>query len=85
LSDAPGYGYVDSSTPELSIAVLAEFRGKGIGGLLLKALLTTAREAGVVAVSLSVAEDNRAVALYEEHGFKKLGCQGGSWTMGVDI
>ncbi|MEM7762295.1 MAG: GNAT family N-acetyltransferase, partial [Cyanobacteria bacterium P01_A01_bin.40] len=30
-SDNPGYGYINDYTPELSIAVLLEHRGQGIG------------------------------------------------------
>ena len=83
--DAPGYGYLDAATPEVSIAVAPEHRGKGIGKGLLAALLTTARQAGIPALGLSVAQANQAVALYERHGFRKVGREGGSWTMRVDL
>jgi ribosomal-protein-alanine N-acetyltransferase len=33
--DEQGYGFVDVHTPELSMAVRPEFRGQGIGTLLL--------------------------------------------------
>lgn len=70
LSDAePGYGFVDGATPELSIALLAEFRGVGIGTRLLRALLDEARARGVGAVSLSVQDANPARRLYERFGF----------------
>jgi GNAT superfamily N-acetyltransferase len=84
-AEAPGYGYIGPTTPEVGIAVAAEHRGKGIGGLLLGALLRTAREAGMASLSLSVAQGNHAVHLYEKHGFQKLAVQGGSWTMRVDV
>jgi GNAT superfamily N-acetyltransferase len=45
-ADAPGYGFVASDVPELSIGVTADARGKGVGSALLDALLTVAREEG---------------------------------------
>ena len=85
LPDAPGYGYLDAATPEVSIAVAPGDRGKGIGEAMLTSLLTTARTAGIPALSLSVAQTNQAVALYERHGFRKVKVEGGSWTMRVDL
>lgn len=35
VSENKGYGYVDDDTPELSMAVLPEHRGRGIGAQLL--------------------------------------------------
>lgn len=63
----PGYGYVDAATPELSISVVAEHRGKGIGSALLERLL---KNAG--AVSLSCDPANPAWHLYLRHGFTPL-------------
>jgi len=65
----PGYGFVDEATPELSVALQAEFRGAGIGTRLLRALLDEARARGVAAVSLSVQDANPARRLYERLGF----------------
>jgi ribosomal protein S18 acetylase RimI-like enzyme len=78
---APGYGFVDEGTPELSIAVVPSRRGKGIGDELLSALLTQARRDGFTQVSLSVEPDNPALRLYERHGFEKVGESGDSATM----
>ncbi len=39
----PGYGFVDEQTPELSIGVVPTQRGRGIGSLLLEALIEAAR------------------------------------------
>ncbi|HPG38817.1 MAG TPA: GNAT family N-acetyltransferase [bacterium] len=64
----PGYGYVDDTTPELSMAVLPDFRGQGIGNRLLTELLNLA-EKRFPAVSLSVATSNPAVLLYKKFGF----------------
>jgi GNAT superfamily N-acetyltransferase len=63
-----GYGYVDDDTPELSIAVLPSYRGKGIGSLLLQGLFHEART-HYTALSLSVSTANPAKRFYERFGF----------------
>jgi GNAT superfamily N-acetyltransferase len=63
----PGYGFIDESTPELSIAILPAWRGKGIGSQLLKSLLNE-----VPAVSLSCDPANPARRLYLRFGFQPL-------------
>ncbi len=80
-ADEPGYGFVDPETPELSIAVVPDRRGEGVGEMLLSALLERARADGFQAVSLSVAPANRARRLYERNGFVKVGQSGGSLTL----
>ena len=67
--DAPGYGFVAPEVPELAIAVFPEFRGHGVGSLLLGALVARTQVAGAPGLSLSVARDNPARALYERNGF----------------
>ena len=54
-----GFGYVDEQTPELAIAVVPSRRGRGC-----------ARKDGFAAISLSVANDNPALGLYEKYGFE---------------
>ena len=66
--EAPGYGFVDEQTPELTIAVVPSRRGKGAGKELLEALLTRAREDGYESVSLSAAKGQ--TAYYEQFGFE---------------
>jgi len=66
---APGYGHVDDQTPELSIAVVPKWRGKGVGTQLIDALLDALTEAGYQSVSLSVQQANPAVGLYKRFGF----------------
>src|SRR5918993_134045 len=62
-ADESGYGYVNDETPEIGMAVLSEYRGRGIGSELLRRLV---QSAGAVhrAVSLSVSRANQAVRLY---------------------
>lgn len=77
----PGYGFVNVATPEVSMGVVREWRGRGIGARLLDALVTAAREADLTALSLSVEPDNYARRLYERVGFRQVGQVGGSLTM----
>ncbi len=79
-NDERGYGFVDTQTPELSIAVRPEHRGKGVGTLLLKELLAEA-SVRYPAVSLSVSNTNPAIRLYERHGFEPLATSNGASTM----
>lgn len=82
--DRAGYGFIDASIPELSIAVVPGRRGLGIGSALLTATLAAARQASYPAVSLSVEPDNPARRLYQRFGFKKVRHAGGAWTMRLD-
>jgi GNAT superfamily N-acetyltransferase len=75
-----GYGFVDERTPELSMAVLAEYRAQGVGTELLRRLLAEA-DLQNKSVSLSVSEYNPARRLYERTGFVSVGTVGDSITM----
>ena len=79
--DDHGYGFVAPDVPELSIGVVPDKRGHGVGTALLDELLVRAAAAGHRAVSLSVETDNPAVRLYERFGFVRVGYVGTSWTM----
>ena len=69
----PGYGFVAPDVPELSIGVVGEARGSGVGKALLGALLELAREQGHQRLSLSVDRQNPARRLYERVGFRDAG------------
>jgi ribosomal protein S18 acetylase RimI-like enzyme len=89
-ADRPGYGFIDPTIPELGIAVLSDYRGRGIGGALIDALLQRARASGFTAVCLSVREDNPATRLYRRHGFVHVHTMpavtsGTAWTMRADL
>ncbi len=75
------YGYIDEKTPLLGMALLPNYRGKGIGTALLGKILTVIKEAGFSRVSLSVDPNNPALHLYQKFGFKKVGVDGSSWNM----
>jgi GNAT superfamily N-acetyltransferase len=68
--DAPGFGFVAADIPELSIGVYSEFRGTGVGSLLLGSLIARTRAAGARGLSLSVARANRARRFYLRYGFE---------------
>jgi putative acetyltransferase len=63
------YGFVDNETPELSMAVLNEHRGNGIGDKLLTAMIVSLKNKQLKRVSLSVDRDNFAYGFYKKHGF----------------
>lgn len=76
--DEPGYGYVAADIPELSMAVLPAYRGKGVGTQLMEEIVAVTKE---TPISLSVDPQNRAFALYERFGFRTVGGSGTSTTM----
>ena len=66
-----GFGFIDAAIPELAMAVLPEYRGKGVGSKLLKTILEKAQ--GLFpAICLNVREDNPVVRLYQRVGFVKI-------------
>jgi ribosomal protein S18 acetylase RimI-like enzyme len=81
--DNPGYGFVDEYTPELGMAIMPQFRGRGIGRQLLLAMSELSRSLGLVALTLSVDPSNTpALRLYEKNGYVMVHQDdGGSWTM----
>ena len=81
----PGYGFIDTSIPELTVGVRPEARGRGVGTALLRELIQRARLERLPALSLSVEEDNPAVRLYERLGFVPVGRDDKAWTMRLDL
>lgn len=69
----PGYGFIAADIPELAISVESEVRGRGVGSILLDALLATAKGRSYRAVSLAVDRQNPALKLYERKGFRDAG------------
>lgn len=79
--DAPGYGFVAEDVPELSLAVAADWRGRGLGRVLLRAVVDRARAEGLARVSLSVERANHAARLYAAEGFVVVGGDENADTM----
>ena len=80
-AEHPGYGTIGPDVPELSIGVVTEARGRGVGGGLLDALLAEADGKRIARTSLSVEFDNPARRLYASRGFAVVDATGGAITM----
>lgn len=81
-----GYAGLMAVTGEATVQTLAvdvAHRGRGVGGLLLSALLAEAERRGVSAVWLEVRTDNdAAIALYDRYGFERAGVRRGYYDGG---
>jgi GNAT superfamily N-acetyltransferase len=66
----PGYGFVAADVPELTLGVALEWRGRGVGRALLRAIAEHAQSAGVCKISLSVERNNLAQKLYLSEGYQ---------------
>jgi len=69
--DAVGTGRLEATGKIGRLAVLAEFRGRGLGGGLLEWLVTQARRQGMKTVYLHA--QVRALQFYLQHGFEPQG------------
>jgi GNAT superfamily N-acetyltransferase len=65
----PGYGFVATGVPELTLGVRPMWRAQGVGRQLLTAACDLARAAGHQRISLSVERANFAERLYRSEGF----------------
>lgn len=84
-ADRPGYGFVADDVPELSMAVVEAWRGRGVGRALLRRLADEARAFGVRRISLSVERDNFAQGLYTSEGYEVVHRGADSDTMVADL
>ena len=72
--EAVGTKYKVRHRAEFGISVLKEYWGLGIGRALMEACIKCAKEAGYVQLELTVvAENTRAIALYQKAGFVEYG------------
>ena len=65
-----GFGFVDHQTPELSMAVRPDYRNRGIGTNMMKAIHDAYSNLGVARLSLSVDKANNATHLYRRLGYE---------------
>lgn len=64
------YGHIDDGTPSLAISLYKEYRGFGIGTVMMKKILALLKSHGYSRVSLSVQKANYAAKLYLKVGFE---------------
>ena len=77
----PSYGFLDAGTPELSIGVSPQSRGRGLGTGLCTRLFEAAVARGTHRISLSVEKANPALGLYRRLGFEVVRDDGDAVTM----
>lgn len=81
-----GFGYVDNDVPELGMAIVEEYRGIGIGTVLLNELFKEAKMKKIGRISLSVDPRNKAaMRLYQRFGFEEIGKVDTSITMVANL
>jgi GNAT superfamily N-acetyltransferase len=66
----PGFAFIDEKIPELSIVVLPEYRGVGLGRDLLRKLIDQASLEGYPALSVNVNKKDPALDLYQKLDFQ---------------
>ena len=64
------YGHIDDETPSLAISLYKEYRGFGIGTVMMKEILALLKTHGYKQVSLSVQKANYAAKMYLKVGFE---------------
>ena len=64
------YGHLDDETPSLAVSLYKEYRGSGIGTVLMKKMLSLLKSQGFKKVSLSCQKANYAAIWYKTLGFQ---------------
>lgn len=64
------YGHVEDGVPSFAISLYKEYRGFGIGTMLMKRMLEELKSRGYQKTSLAVQKANYAVKMYKNVGFE---------------
>ena len=67
------YGHIDNDTPSFAISLHKDYRGLGIGTVLMKEMLRILKDRGYKQASLAVQKANSAVRMYQKTGFEIVG------------
>ena len=67
------YGHIDNDTPSFAISLHKDYRGLGIGTVLMKEMLRILKDRGYKQASLAVQKANYAVKMYQKTGFEIVG------------
>lgn len=70
VRNVKGFGSIDNITPEFTISIYKDYRGKGIGTELMKKMIEHLKDSGYLKTSLAVQKDNYAVKMYLNVGFQ---------------
>lgn len=65
-----GYGFVNHTTPEITMAIKADYRNQGLGSQLIEELEQHYLKKGISTLSLSVDKQNTARMFYEQKGYR---------------
>lgn len=79
------YGHIDNNTPSLAISLYKEFRGHGIGTVLLGSILSLLKSENYKKVSLSVQKENYAYRMYLKAGFEVVNENNEEYIMVCDL
>ncbi|ROS31460.1 ribosomal protein S18-alanine N-acetyltransferase [Cellulomonas sp. PhB150] len=94
LAGYAGLWFDGDDAQVMTIGTATAHQGRGLGGVMLAALVARAREIGAASVLLEVRVDNEpALRLYERAGFTRLGLRRGyyqpenkdAWTMQLGL
>ena len=84
--DTKGQGVVTGSGNLLSLCVLPDFKGSGVGGKLIESFKLACADEGYKHLTLSVAGENtRAMAFYRKHGWHRSGESGTSIKFSLEL